>query len=234
MKSETKRNDFECVIMTTPAAGTPHLGALLAANPGMSIHVCMSEDGQGAEDRTQRWRNCDRNIRRWWRESRETVTTDAVLFLEYDVFCDVDISRMADDFMPPFGILGARIISGLTGIRKFWPFAEIPRLPREMQALACATAPLAVLLISRPALDAILRPEYDPVFADDIFCETRLPTVIRHAGFMAGSMHLPQVGCTPCEPTFPGVWHPVKTSVESDVSDGSKLTHEPPSAKDQN
>lgn len=203
---------FEAVWMTTAETGTPHAEALQAANPGLVIHVCHSPHGDTPAETTLLWRNCDRNIRQWWRANRATVSADQFLFLEYDVFCDVDLRQVIRPAFEQCGIAAAKILSGLTDIRHFWPFADIPRLPRAMHAVACATAPLAVLLITRDALDATLNPEYDTVFAADIFCETRLPTVIRHAGFSVSSMPLPQVTATPTLPTSPGIWHPVKHS----------------------
>ena len=198
--------------MTTPVSGTPHAAALHASNPGLRIHVRESCQHIG-EDRNVAWRNCDRNIREWWRESQGQVTADAVLFLEYDVYCDVDLRTIIPPLPLGVGIAGATILSGLADIRRFWPFAEIPRLPRCTQALACATAPLAVLLIHRMALAAILHPLHDALFSADIFCETRLPTAIRFEGFGVAAMDLPQVGVKPETPTFPGIWHPVKQPV---------------------
>ena len=127
----------------------------------------------------------------------------------------MDLRRHIAPLSKGCGIAAAKILSGLTDIRNFWPFADIPRLPRTMQALACATAPLAFLLISRAALDAVLHPLHDAVFAANIFCEMRLPTVIRFEGFGVAAMDLPQVVCTPQTPTFPGIWHPVKLPVSS-------------------
>jgi len=203
---------FEAVWMTTQASGTPHAAALQEANPGLVMHVCQSPQGEG-EARKTMWRNCDRNIREWWAGNRDTVKSDSVLFLEYDVFCNVDLRRHITPLSKECGIAAAKIISGLTEIRNFWPFSDIPLLPRGMQALACATAPLAVLLISRSALDAVLHPLHDAIFSADIFCETRLPTVVRFEGFGVASMDLAQVVCTPQTPTYPGIWHPVKIPV---------------------
>jgi hypothetical protein len=204
---------YAVVWMTTPYSGTPHAVSLQAANPGLDIRVCNSVHGRTQEERYQRWRNCDRNIRSWWRINRADVEADSILFLEWDVFCDVDLRSVIPPRPPGVGIAGAEIMSGLADARRFWPFADIPRLPREMHAIACATAPLAVLLISRAALDAILAPAYDAVFAADLFCELRLPTVIRHAGFGVAALDLPGVTATPAVPTEHGIFHPVKHPV---------------------
>jgi len=205
---------FECVWMTTNVTGTPHAAALQAANPELRVHTCYSPQGETPEDSRHRWRNCDRNIRGWWDENRAEVATDQVLFLEWDVFANVNLPDHLPSLGGNYGIAGPRILSPISD-RAFWPFQEdLPKLPREMEALACATAPLAVLLISRAALDAIQAPCYDAIFADDIFCETRLPTVIRHAGFRVVEMRLPDVGCKPMIPgPARGIYHPVKQPV---------------------
>ena len=206
---------YEAVWMTTQASCTPHAAALQAANPGLVIHVCFSPQGDTPETRRDCWRNCDRNIRNWWRANRDAVTASQVLFLEWDVFCDVDLAERIRPLGETQGLAGPRILSPLSD-RAFWPFAEdLRKLPRDMDALACASAPLAVLLLSRAGLDAVLEARYDAIFQEDIFCETRLATVMRHAGFRVGGLDLPQVGCKPVIPTFPGVWHPVKLPVEA-------------------
>lgn len=198
--------------MTTQATGTPHAARMQKANEGMMVHVWESAQGLG-DDRRRMWRNCDRNIREWWRVHRDEVQTDSVLCLEWDVFADVDVRKFIPPLATDCGIAAASIVTPVTAIRSYWPFEDIFRLPREMQGLACATAPLAVLLISRAALDAVLSTEYDAIFSADIFCELRLPTILRYAGFGVAAMDLPNVHCTPCRPTEPGIWHPVKTSV---------------------
>ena len=203
---------FTAVWMTTPATGTPHADALQRANPGLAVAVQSSPQGVGDEQRL-RWRNCDRNIRSWWFANRATVATDAVLFLEFDVFCDVDLRQVIPPLATGCGIAAASMVTPVSHRMSYWPFEDLLQLPRTMQGIACAAAPLAVLLIRREALDAILDPEYDVLFAADIFCELRLATVIRHAGFGVASMALPEVICQPRRPTHSGIWHPVKTAV---------------------
>ena len=203
---------WEVVWMTTQASGTPHAAALQEANPGVVTHVCHSPQGVG-DGRQYLWRNCDRHIRRWWAANRESVLTDQVLFLEYDVYCNADLRDHLPVLGGDYGLAGPRIVSGLMDIRSYWPFEDIPRMPREMQALACAVAPLALVLITRAALDAVCERRYDPIFAEDIFCETRLPTVIRHAGFRVVAINLPDVHVTPHVPCGRGIFHPVKQPV---------------------
>ena len=212
MTMTMKPYTYEAVLMTTQATGTPHAAHLQAANEGLVAHVRESVQGVG-DERLNLWRNCDRNIREWWRANRAEVQTDSVLFLEWDVFCDVDLRKVIPPLATGCGIAAASIVTPVTAMRSYWPFEDLFRLPREMQGLACATAPLAVLLISRVALDAVLATEYDAIFDTDIFCELRLPTIIRYSGFGVAAMDLPNVHCTPCQPTFADIWHPVKTAI---------------------
>jgi hypothetical protein len=209
-----KTYPYEWVWMTTQRHGTPHAQALQAANPGLVIHLSAPPAGDSPDAYHHAWRNCDRNIRAWWLAHRLTVTADLVVFAEYDVLCTADIRDHIAPLAPGDGIAGPRVMSCLRDARHYWPFRDIPRLPRVMQGLAIATAPLAVLLISRAALDAIFDPVFDEVFATDIFCELRMPTVIRYLGFGVASLDLPQVHCTPyAPPPRHGIFHPVKPSV---------------------
>ena len=205
---------FEAVWMTTQEHGTPHAQALQAANPNLAIHVS-APPMAAPDDYLHAWRNCDRNIRSWWRVNRDATMKDAVLFLEYDVYCNADLRGIIPPLADGVGIAGPSVVNCVESRRSFWPFLYIPRLPRDMQGMAIAAAPLAVLLISRAALDAALRPEYDAVFADDIFCEVRLPTIIRHAGFQVAALPITNVVCVPQTPPAGaiGIWHPVKHAV---------------------
>lgn len=201
---------FEAVILTTQATGTPHAGALQAANPGLKIHVCEAPDAPDAEARLRAWRNCDNNLLTWWREHGGEVAAAQVLALEWDVYCNTDLRTVIRPPAWQSGLAAARILSGVSERRKYRFFEEAERLPASMRALAVAAAPLAVLRVSRTALDACLAPEYADVFREDIFCEMRLPTVIRHAGFHVAELGLRHVDATPKRPAGIGIFHPVK------------------------
>jgi hypothetical protein len=61
------------------------------------------------------------------------------------------------------------------------------------------------------ALDAIADAKYDEVFARDVFCELRMPTICRAAGFPVQAMSLPGVRWYPVSPrAAPGIYHAVK------------------------
>jgi len=203
---------FQCVIMTTPKTGAPHLAALQASNPGLAVEVCQSRDAATEAEAKDAWRNCDRNIRSWWRENRDSVSAEQVLFLEYDVLVTVDLF-IALRIMPAgFGMMGAAVRGIATDGRAWGPFAEARRLPREVAAFASGIAPLAVALISRGALDAVCDEKWDAAFDADIFCELRLPTLVRACGYRLMATPLPNVLCGKYnrEIAGPGIYHGVK------------------------
>lgn len=200
--------DFEAVIMTSGSRGTPHMGALMASNPGLVIHV-----HTGAETGEDGWRNYDRNIRAWWLENLRFARRPRVLFLEWDVLVTLDLRTLFPLGSKRRGMEGAGLRTPVRDARSFGPFKEIDRLPREMQPFAIGIVPLAVAMLSREALDAVAEPEWDELFAADIFSEMRLPTVVRVSGFpVVGSARMPMVTTGPV--TVPdgavGIFHAVK------------------------
>ena len=211
----TPHYPYELVWMTTEKHGTPHARALLAANPGLSIHVSSPPAGADGEAYFYGWRNCDRNIRAWWRANGAAVAKDEVIFLEYDVFCNMGLSAVLPPLARGVGAAGGRIMTAVADRRTFWPFCEIHRLPLHLRSFAIGIAPLAFLQISRAALDDLCDPEYDAVFALDLFCELRLPTVIRRCGYNIMPLPLPGVGVRALHPRPEdrGIFHPVKHPV---------------------
>jgi len=207
--------DFECVMLTTAATGTPHLAALKRANPGLVIHVCETQDAPSEDLRLDAWRNCDRNLREWWKTHRNAVATERVIFLEYDVFCNVDLRDVVPGKSPISGMVGAAL---KTPVRDagWWPFREAAALPKPMQAFAVGMAPFAVLVVDRPALDAVADAAWDGLFEADVFCELRMPSLLRFLGFsVRGNRAWTAVGTTPqtAGKGFEGIMHPVKREV---------------------
>lgn len=200
--------DFHCVIMTSGDRGTPHLAALQASNPALTIGSLVApETGEDG------WRNCDRNIRTWWRENGAAVTTRRVLFLEYDVLVNCDLTEAFPPTDHPPGIEGVSVQQQVRDGRSWLPFRELDRLPESMRSKACGLAPLAVVMLSRNALEDLCDPRLDEVFAADIFSELRLGSVVRHLGYLAAANpRLAQVDCKPiANPgNAPGIWHAVK------------------------
>ncbi len=201
---------LEIVVMGHASAGFPHLAALRAANPGTPVHTSAGEDGE-EDRRVEAWRNCDRHIRAWWLANRHNVNSSHVAFVEWDVLANSPLDPLVD---PDAGLLGRDLKE--PGDPWAW-WGELARLPASLALHACGIAPLAVLVARRDCLDAIAAPEWDDLFAADIFCEVRLPTLARACGFaVRGSSALPGTGVTPIPHpgSLPGIWHPVKEGGE--------------------
>ena len=207
---------FEVCILTTVAAGTPHAEALVRANPEVVLHIHRSPKASGAAHQ-ESWRNADRPIRDWWIKRREKVAADFVLFLEWDVYANIDLRTVFTEEMTSAGLVAPCLKSAVTDRRAWQQFDGISRLPDAIRPHACGVEPLAVILLSRAALDAISSPEWDDVFALDLYGDLRLPTLVRHSGFdVVASTRMPDVGTrrmTP-RPGDRGVFHSVKKEVE--------------------
>ncbi len=203
---------FLAVILTTRNVGAPHLDALRESNPGLNIRIHESADADTEEGAKDAWRNCDRNIRQWWQREGKSVEAEQVLFLEYDVLVTVDLVAALRVMPAGFGMMGASVKGIATDGRAWAPFAEARRLPREVAAFASGIAPLAVAMISRGALDAISDDRWNETFAADIFCELRLPTLIRACGYRLMASPMPFVKCGKFAGKIdaPGLYHGVK------------------------
>jgi hypothetical protein len=206
---------FDVVMITTKDFGTPHAEALIAANPGVKFHIHAVADSYGEAWRSA-WRNSDRNVREWWRENRASVENDNVLFLDGDVFCNVALDTIFKPEDGKAGIVAASVKSQVRDGRKWNGFSELARLPRELRDAAIGIEPLAVMLMSRAALDAALGEEFDTLFAADFLSEFRLPTVVRFCGYeVLASDRMPRIGALPLtiQPWEIGFFHPVKKEV---------------------
>ena len=202
------------VILTTAATGTPHLETMRAHNPGLEIEVHEAVQPPGETLRREAWRNCDRNILRWWDEAKFRTDADYVLALEYDVFANVALV----DTLPqnPPDVLAARLAHPVRDGRSWPPFRELCKLPAAMRQMACGVVPLAVLGLSRRALEEFSHPAWEALLGADIFCELRLATIAATAGLkMAENPQWKHVGTCPVLPPagFRGIIHPVKMEV---------------------
>lgn len=209
------RPNFEIVVRTTESFGTPHLEALIKANPGVPVSVIRQPDLKGASQ-LEAWRNCDREIRDWWREWRGSAGWQHILFLEGDVYANCDLGELLTGAWCEADLVAAKCRYQVTHRLSWDGFREIQRLPDAMLERVMAIEPLAVVLMSRKGLDLIAEERFDEVFSADIFCELRLPTVVRFAGGEVGFCpRLKTVGVTPLHPPFGevGIWHPVKSEV---------------------
>jgi hypothetical protein len=205
---------LEIVVLTYESAGVPHLAALEASNPGTLVHVRGGPDEANEALRVEAWRNCDRNMRRWWVENRETCAAGAVLFLEWDVLVTRSLEGELDLLDGSAGMAVANVFGPLGTGRRFAPFRETVRLPAEIRHLAAAAVPTGVVGLTRAALDALADERWDALYAADVFAELRLPTVVRACGFQVVRQPLwERAGTTPFTPEAgaSGIFHPVKT-----------------------
>lgn len=170
----------------------------------MPVEVSCAVRSKGKRARELAWRNGDRRIREWWKRSSRDA--ERVIFVEYDVLVNADLSRLGDE-----GDLTGREIPDPKGDWVFW--GEVPLLPAELRPYATGIAPLACVALSGELLEAIAAPRWDGAFAENRFCELRLPTVARAAGFTVAESKLLE-RCTWWRRRHPGnrpgVWHAVK------------------------
>ena len=197
--------------MTSARSGLPHRREFTAANPQVIQHRCDSPDAEG-EERIRIWKNCDRHIRRWWKENHQKVASRHVVFLEWDVVCNVPLDWI---FPPQDGLVCSQIKTREDPHESWYWFQDLPNLPAAMQASAIGVVPLGVLQFSREALDALCDEAHDELFESEIYCELRTPTLLRHLGFpIETSAALRRV--TWIKQPYPwlrrGIFHPVKTS----------------------
>lgn len=197
--------------MTTLHTGLPHAREFTAANPHVVQHRCNSPEAVG-EERIELWKNCDRNIRNWWKVNHQSVKCRQVVFLEWDVVCNVPIEKL---LRPTEGMVCSEIKRQEDGIENWYWFRDLPNLPEDLRDLALGVVPLGVLQLTREALDALSDERHDDLYASAIYCELRTPTLLRSLGFpIQTSESLKRV--TWQKQPYPwfrrGIFHPVKKS----------------------
>ncbi len=197
--------------MTSVLTGLPHCREFTATNPHVIQHRCDSPDASG-DERIRIWRNCDRHIRNWWKANRHLVKSQHVVFLEWDVLCNVPLDGI---FSPQEGLVGSRIKRQHNPEESWYWFREVPSLPDEMQASALGIVPLGVLQLARTALDALCEESHDGLYEADIMCELRTPTLLQQLGFPIHSAETLKHVSWEKQP-YPwlrrGIFHPVKAS----------------------
>lgn len=182
--------------------GTPWLGQLKESNPGLKVFVGFDERQGPKKDL---WRSCDRFLRDWWRENRNHVESEHLWYLEYDVL----VSALLPDVSNVKGMAGK---GHKRRSNRDWVWMrEAERLPVGMEPVGIV--PLGVTVYHRLALDAVASTEWDRLFASDVFCELRLPSVLYHCGFEVKVLPLPDVRWHATSPPVdrPGIYHAVKS-----------------------
>lgn len=199
---------WTAVWLTSGNKGVPHLGRFLEKNPSVPVHVVNGRPFDDPAERTNAWRNCDRLIRDWWRNTGNQLHFDKVLFLEWDVLFNEGIEEVMPD--GEFVVCDAKVPGKSDWI---W-FAETNSLPPEMRKNARGAAPLAIMALSRACLETMMsHPLAEELFEADIFCELRFPSLARHCGFepIDNRAGFPDVQFHEVTPgSGNGVWHAVK------------------------
>lgn len=195
-----------------------HLELVRAHNPGVPVVPLTDDVPEHFEDgvdvaefddpfaKSTPWRRCDSMVYRWF--LNRTVTAARYVYLEYDCLCTVSLAEAYAEVWDRD--VAAAAIPMPEHSQWMW-FDEIDRLAPEDRPWACGTAPLAGMFFSHRALERIAA----TVSRDDVFCELRLATAARKAGY--APVHLPAAlrrtlrsSPYPRVPTAPGLYHPVK------------------------
>ena len=196
------RNIEAVIVMThTEKSGLallPHLPALIASNPDVSLHLCI---GLSGNRKLNAWRNCDRTLRDCWRHSRHKIAGAAIAVIEWDVLVTQKLPPLSGDFQ------AKQIVKQGEIEWHWWTEAHLLNgIP------AYGAAPIGVSFWSREALDYVADPRWDDLYRRDIFCELRTPSILA-TKFQMLPMDLPDVDWKDCQvsPT-PGISHPVKAA----------------------
>ena len=152
-------------------------------NPTVPIHIIEND----RPTKRDGWRNVDQVLCQWYLANRPPGRRFALI--ESDMLCtmtlrdhyaatwDADLS--AAHIVQP-GPPAAEAISGVRRRHWYW-FREVGHLPENMRRSAMGVVPLAGIMFSRRALDAIApvvcRPEMD-----NVFCELRIGTAAAWLG----------------------------------------------------
>lgn len=200
---------IEIVWLTDQRRLVPHFKECADKNPWAVQHLHVAPPSKSFE---HGWRNCDNNIRNFWREKRLKVRAPYVLFLEYDVRVNTAL-----DLDPQPGVGVAQIKkSHQTWIH--FNETELSRIPLGLRSLAMGVVPLAVTLWDRESLDKLLDPFLDSFFQLDVFSELRIGTCLNIIKAPCYVLPLPYVGLKPTLGEEDGIHHPVKNNITDALS----------------
>ena len=193
---------------TLDASARANLQTLRWYNPDVCVHIVENS----RPTRRDGWRNADQVLCEWYLAHRPDA--ERFVLIELDMLCTVSLrEHFADTWDADISAANVR----LPGRDDRWPWwSEVGRLPADMQPHATGAVPLAGILFSRRALDAIApvicRPEMN-----DIFAELRVGTVAASLGLKIAETG-PHAKCTvkgrgrfrPDQRRRPGLYHKVK------------------------
>lgn len=201
------------VFLSVYGNGFPHLEHFIGSNPNRTFDLweCPPEDT--VDKKYTAWRNCDRNIRNYYKEIGQYSEHTDFLFLEWDVLVNVDLFEKFDK-TPVNGVEGKYILPYKTNKDWHW-FQEIDRFPSKFEGCFVGVVPLGVIRMSKNLLNEIIKPEYDSLYDKDIFCELRTPTLANYLGYsILGNDSLEMVHWKPVD--YDGgmdIYHSIKESL---------------------
>lgn len=201
--------EFELIWNCAPRIDLPHFNVCRELNPDVKHHVCT---GIKHSTTKEGWRNCDRNIRNWWKANSRRVKAKKVLIFEPDVYCNMKININ----FPDSGVSGRDVWLPKTAPGFPW-FREKPMFPEEMRSSMCALAPMAVTLWDRDTLDALCDSSGDGIYAKDMFSEVRVATFLKFLGFkIQHAQGLANANYMPRSPDEgPSIYHSIKKEVKN-------------------
>lgn len=198
-----------------------HLALLRERNPYPVVAVC-NDAARRVEEALDvnllskagslehKWLSPDRILYRWFRHGG--LRARRYIFLEWDTLATMPVREYYDEVWDADA-------AGSTAKRiehePEWEwFRQMPRLPGPLRAKAGGIVPFNGILLSHRALEAVTSGPIPP----NVFCELRLGTLLRNAGFEAQTFS-PEKQRTNSfdrrlidfDPVRPGIYHPIKS-----------------------
>jgi len=153
------------------------------------------------------WRNNDRYIREWLRNNYHKILHNNIAFVEWDVLITINLPNIN-----VCGFIGKHLQR--PGINEWVWFNEIDRLGKY-KTHAMGAAPFAIQFMDKEAVNTWMSNEYDDIYAKDIFCELRVPTIMNYAGIKMSEYSLPFVEWHTIKynKNIPGIYHAIKYAI---------------------
>lgn len=158
------------------------------------------------------WRHSDIHIYNWFKQRQ--ISALRYVAVEWDVFAPMPLKEFYGGRWDE-AVVSAKVHHAESS-NWMW-FREVEDLPEDLRPFASGLEPLGIILLRHEVLERICsRP-----IPSDIYCELRLGTLVRGAGFSAtafpeASEHVrfgPMRNIIDAYPPAPGVFHPVKDLV---------------------
>lgn len=215
---------LECCILFSHYSNSQttqhHLEVLRERNPYPVVAVCngAAERVEGALDvsrlselgaQESRWHSPDTILYRWFLHGG--LRARRYIFLEWDTLATMPVREFYDEVWDEAA--AASTVKRIEDDPDWYWFEQRDRLPEDLRAKAGGVVPFNGIMLSHRALAAITARPIPP----DVFCELRIGTLLRNAGFEPCSlprekrvMNSYERSLIQFDPNRPGVYHPVK------------------------